>query len=62
MIELSVKKLARELDLELLCGEEKKTVEISCVDVNRPGLFLAGFHQHFDKTACRSSARRNTRF
>ncbi|MBP5662113.1 MAG: HPr(Ser) kinase/phosphatase [Clostridia bacterium] len=49
MAELSVKTLSRDLDLDILTAGDKKTVEITCVDVNRPGLFLSGFHQHFDR-------------
>lgn len=45
-MKLSVDKLAKDLDLEIL--SHKEFVEIQSVDVNRPGLFLSGFHKKFD--------------
>ncbi len=48
MAELSVKKLAKDLKFDIICTGGKEKIEIPCVDINRPGLFLAGFHQHFD--------------
>lgn len=47
MVELSVSKLIKDLKLEIISGEGKKKVEVPCADINRPGLHLSGFHDHF---------------
>ena len=48
MAELSVTRLAKDMDFDILSDGGKKKIEVPCVDVNRPGLFLTGFHEHFD--------------
>lgn len=48
MAELSIQKLAEDLSFDIVCNGGKKVVDVPCVDVNRPGLFLTGFHSHFD--------------
>ena len=49
-MELSISKLARDLKFQIVSDGNKKTVEVPCADINRPGLFLSGFHQHFDQS------------
>lgn len=48
MAKISIYKLAQALNLDVICSANQKTVEVPCADINRPGLFLSGFHQHFD--------------
>ena len=50
MADLSIKKLAQDLSFDIVCDGGKKQVDVLCVDVNRPGLFLTGFHSHFDNS------------
>ena len=41
--------IIREFDLEILCqGPDYENVPLRTVDVNRPGLPLSGFFEHFD--------------
>ena len=41
--------IIKEFDLEVLCqGPDYETVPLRTVDVNRPGLPLSGFFEHFD--------------
>ncbi len=49
-MEISISKLAKDLHFQIICNGNKKTVEVPCADINRPGLFLSGFHQHFDES------------
>lgn len=48
MAKISITKLAQDLSLEIIWAGKEKYVEVPCADINRPGLFLTGFHQHFD--------------
>ena len=48
MAKISICKLAQDLHFDVVWAGDKKTVEVPCADINRPGLFLAGFHQRFD--------------
>lgn len=48
MVELQVRDLPGALGLEVLSGEEELGRQIKVADINRPGLVLAGFLQHFD--------------
>ncbi len=50
MTKIGIKKLANDLKFDIISTGGKQTVEIPTSDVNRPGLFLAGFHSHFDVT------------
>lgn len=50
MAEISISKLAKDLKLDIISGADKKKVEVPCADINRPGLYLSGFHSHFDQT------------
>lgn len=50
MAKISIQKLAHDLHFDIIWSGGEKTVEVPCSDVNRPGLFLTGFHQHFDVT------------
>lgn len=46
---IPLSQLVEEFRLEILCAAENyESVEISTVDVNRPGLPLSGFFKHFD--------------
>lgn len=49
-MEISISKLKKDLKFQVLCDGNRKTVEVPCADINRPGLFLSGFHQHFDES------------
>lgn len=49
MAEICISTIARDLKFDILCDAGRKTVDVPCVDINRPGLFLAGFHSHFDR-------------
>ena len=41
--------IIKEFDLEILCqGPDYEKVPLRTVDVNRPGLPLSGFFEHFD--------------
>ena len=41
--------IIREFDLEVLCGApDYENLPLRTVDVNRPGLPLSGFFEHFD--------------
>ena len=41
--------IIKEFDLEILCqGPDYEKVPLRTVDVNRPGLPLGGFFEHFD--------------
>ena len=49
--EYSVKlgEIIREFKLEVLCaGPDYENVPLRTVDINRPGLPLTGFFEHFD--------------
>ncbi|AVX19724.1 MULTISPECIES: HPr(Ser) kinase/phosphatase [Carboxydocella] len=48
MVELKVRDLIKALGLEVLSGEEELGRKLKVADINRPGLVLAGFLQHFD--------------
>ncbi len=48
MAEILIKKLAKDLDFDIISSGNKSAVDVECTDVNRPGLFLSGFHSHFD--------------
>lgn len=48
MAKISIGKLAQDLRFEVVWAGNEKFVEVPCADINRPGLFLTGFHQHFD--------------
>lgn len=48
MAEISILKLSNDLKFDIISSGDKKTVDVPCADVNRPGLFLAGFHHRFD--------------
>ena len=48
MAEISIKRLAKDLKFDIICDGGKKYIQLSCYDINRPGLFLSGFHTHFD--------------
>ncbi len=50
MTEISVNRLSRDLDLDILCDGNRKKVALTCFDINRPGLFLTGYHDRFDDT------------
>ncbi len=47
-MQLLIDKLARDLNLEILSNKE--IIDVNSIDVNRPGLFLSGFHSRFDPT------------
>ena len=46
-IEVSAEAFASKLDLEILQGTGEQMVALSTVNVNRPGMQLAGFYGHF---------------
>ncbi|MBR2860631.1 MAG: HPr(Ser) kinase/phosphatase [Clostridia bacterium] len=48
MAEISVKKLAKDLNFDVICSGGQAKIDVPCADINRPGLFLSGFHAHFD--------------
>lgn len=48
MAKISITKLAQDLSFEIIWAGKEKYVDVPCADINRPGLFLTGFHQHFD--------------
>ena len=49
MYKVKLGKIIQEFDLEVLCaGPDYENVRLCTVDVNRPGLPLAGFFEHFD--------------
>lgn len=48
MVNLQVRDLPEALGLEVLSGAEELGRKIKVADINRPGLVLAGFLQHFD--------------
>ena len=48
MAKISIVKLAQDLSFEIIWAGKEKYVNVTCADINRPGLFLSGFHQHFD--------------
>ena len=50
MAKISITKLAQDLNFEIIWAGKDKYVEVPCADINRPGLFLTGFYQHFDTT------------
>lgn len=49
-MEISISRIAKDLHFQLICDGNKKSVDVPCADINRPGLFLSGFHQHFDQS------------
>lgn len=49
-MELSIKRIAKDLKFDIISDGNKKTVEVPCADINRPGLYLSGFHNYFDQT------------
>lgn len=49
MADLIVKDLLEPCELQVLKGERGLNKSINIADVNRPGLVLAGYTQHFDK-------------
>ena len=50
MAEFSISKLAKDLKFDIISNGGCKTVSVPSADINRPGLFLSGFHEHFDRT------------
>jgi len=50
MSRISITRLAKALELDILNSAGKKAVELIGFDINRPGLFLSGFHEKFDDT------------
>lgn len=50
MAEISIKRLAKDLKFDIISNGGKKYIQLSCYDINRPGLFLSGYHTHFDST------------
>ena len=56
---VSLKRLVEKVSLEVIytpCDLDKISVEIA--EVNRPGLFLAGYYDYFDKLRCSASSLR----
>jgi len=46
---VKLEEIIQEFNLEILwAGEDYKTIPIRTLDVNRPGLPLSGFYEHFD--------------
>ncbi len=48
MAEISINRLAKDLKFDIISDGGKRYIQLSCYDVNRPGLYLSGFHSHFD--------------
>ena len=48
-MEISVLKIAKDLHFRIISDGNKKKVDVPCADINRPGLFLSGFHHCFDQ-------------
>ncbi|GMV67159.1 MAG: HPr(Ser) kinase/phosphatase [Candidatus Omnitrophica bacterium] len=49
MVQVGILQEFRDLGLNLVCGEEGLEREIRCVDLNRPGLEVAGCFEFFDE-------------
>lgn len=49
-MELSINKIAKDLKFQIISDGGKDKVDVPCADINRPGLFLSGFHRHFDES------------
>ncbi len=50
MAEILISKLAKDLKFDIISDGGSKTVLVPSADMNRPGLFLSGFHGHFDES------------
>lgn len=47
MSEISIDKLIKDLNLEIICKPKEVSISITKSDLNRPGLQLAGYFDHF---------------